>query len=135
MTDQRANQERFAARLAELRASLGMSLDAVGAAVGVSGETIRNYELGRSAPRSRRVVTLIEQRLEARPGELWALLSGSEAPALPGDDDSVTAKLEAIAHEVRLIHEILQERRPAEPGELPESRRGSHSREHAHLAS
>jgi transcriptional regulator with XRE-family HTH domain len=68
----RANQERFAARVAALRDELGLSLDDVGAAVGVSGETIRNWERCRFVPRKKVTVTKLEQALEARTGELWA---------------------------------------------------------------
>jgi len=135
----KANQERFAARVAALRAGLGLSLDDVGTAVGVSGETIRNWERGRFTPRKKATVVKLEQTLEARTGELWALLSGYEIPAKhPRPDDDSAHLLEAIRDELAelrsAIEEIEAKRRPGRNGEPPVSRRGS-SRESARQAS
>jgi transcriptional regulator with XRE-family HTH domain len=119
-----------------LRAELGLSLNAIGAAVGVSGETIRNYELGNTVPKSKRLVTRLEEALDARPGELWALLRGGVVPAPRGDDSAHL--LEAIRDELAelraAIAEIEARRRPGRNGGPPVSRRGS-SRETARQAS
>jgi transcriptional regulator with XRE-family HTH domain len=135
----RANQERFAARVAALRDELGLSLDDVGAAVGVSGETIRNWERCRFVPRKKVTVTKLEQALEARTGELWALLKGYEIPAKrPSKGDDSGHLVEAILRELTelraAIAEIEAERRPGRNGGPPVSRRGS-SRERVPQAS
>ncbi len=125
--DQRANREQFAARIATLRAALGLSYNEVGGAVGVSGETIRNYELGRHAPRSKRFVTLLEETLEAHPGELWALLTGHEVPSWQPDADTAPL-VDEIFRELRELRSAIEELRPGQNGGPPGARRGSPSR-------
>jgi transcriptional regulator with XRE-family HTH domain len=129
--DQGSNRQRFAARLGELRHALGLSYNDVGAAVGVSGETIRNYELGRSAPRKKRDVVLLEEALGARTGELWALLKGYEIPAKhprrPAADTDQRI-VDAIRDELQQLWSAIEELRPGQNGEPPESHRGSRTR-------
>jgi transcriptional regulator with XRE-family HTH domain len=129
--DQGSNRQRFAARLGELRHALGLSYNDVGAAVGVSGETIRNYELGRSAPRKKRDVVLLEEALDARTGELWAMLTGYEIPAPKGKhrggDDSAHL-VAAIFDELQALREAIEELQSGQNGEPPESHRGSRTR-------
>jgi transcriptional regulator with XRE-family HTH domain len=129
--DQGSNRQQFAARLGELRRALGLSYNDVGAAVGVSGETIRNYELGRSAPRKKRDVTLLEEALEARTGELWAMLSGYEIPAKHPrrtDPDTDRRLVDEIFRELRELRAAIAELRPGQNGGPPESHRGSRTR-------
>ncbi len=111
----------FAERVGILRANLGLSFDAVGAAVGVSGETIRRYEHGLSAPRGRRLVTRLEVALDARPGELWTLLRGAEPTS--SDDDTDGPLLDALRLEVRELWDVVDELRRQRRDEPPEARR------------
>jgi DNA-binding XRE family transcriptional regulator len=83
MDDETIRRGRFAVRLAELRRDSGLSFDALGVEIGAAGETIRRWEQGAYAPRSKSVVTKLEEALGARTGELWALLKGYEIPAMP----------------------------------------------------
>jgi transcriptional regulator with XRE-family HTH domain len=136
--DQGSNRQQFAARLGELRRALGLSYNDVGAAVGVSGETIRNYELGRSAPRKKRDVTLLEEALEARTGELWAMLSGYEIPAKhPRRPDADTDRrlVDEIFRELQELRSAIEELRPGQNGEPRGARRGSAPREPVRQAS
>jgi transcriptional regulator with XRE-family HTH domain len=136
--DQGSNRQRFAARLGELRHALGLSYNDVGAAVGVSGETIRNYELGRSAPRKKRDVTLLEEALDARTGELWAMLTGYEIPAKhprrPGADTDQRL-VDEIFRELQELRSAIEELRPGQNGEPRGARRGSAPREPVRQAS
>jgi transcriptional regulator with XRE-family HTH domain len=136
--DQGSNRQQFAARLGELRRALGLSYNDVGAAVGVSGETIRNYELGRSAPRKKRDVTLLEEALEARTGELWAMLSGYEIPAKHPrrpDADTDQRLVDEIFRELQELRSAIEELRPGQNGEPRGARRGSAPREPVRQAS
>jgi transcriptional regulator with XRE-family HTH domain len=136
--DQGSNRQRFAARLGELRHALGLSYNDVGAAVGVSGETIRNYELGRSAPRKKRDVTLLEEALDARTGELWALLKGYEIPAKHPrrpDADTDQRLVDEIFRELQELRSAIEELRPGQNGEPRGARRGSAPREPVRQAS
>ena len=100
-------QQRFAARVAVLRAAQGLSFDAVGAVVGIAGETVRRYELGLSTPRGRRLVSRLEQALEADPGELWSILSGDAPPHAHGDDSD--PRVTAILIELRELRAAVDE--------------------------
>lgn len=102
------NRPGFADRLAELRAAQGLSYDAIGAKVGISGETIRRYEMGSSAPRNRRIVSRLEGAVDARPGELWALLTGGRPPDA-GDDDDTDQLVRGLLIELRELREAIAE--------------------------
>jgi transcriptional regulator with XRE-family HTH domain len=102
MDDETIRRGRFAVRLAELRRDSGLSFDALGVEIGAAGETIRRWEQGAYAPRSKSVVTKLEEALGARTGELWALLKGYEIPAKhPRRPDADTDQ--------RLVDEIFRE--------------------------
>jgi transcriptional regulator with XRE-family HTH domain len=102
MDDEAIRRGRFAVRLAELRRDSGLSFDALGVEVGAAGETIRRWEQGAYAPRSTLTVTKLEQALEARAGELWALLKGYEIPAKKGGRPAADT-------DPRVLHEIRDE--------------------------
>ena len=119
-------------RLAELRRASGLSFDALGVEIGTAGETIRRWEQGAYAPRSKATVTLLEQALDARSGEMWALLKGYEIPTKKGGRP-------AVGTDPRVLHEVLDHvrelqaqidemRRERENGEPPVARRGSPAR-------
>ena len=129
----RANQERFAARMAHLREQTGLSAEAVGAAIGVAGWTVRRWETGQFAPRKKATVAALEKELEARPGELWALLKGYEIPTKPGrpSADTDPRVVELLAREVQEFRVALDElralieedKRPGRNGGPPGSHR------------
>jgi transcriptional regulator with XRE-family HTH domain len=132
--DQDSNRQRFAARLTALREALGLSRADVGAAVGVSGEAIRTWEVGTYA-----TVTKLEAALGARTGELWALLKGYEIPAKHPrrpDADTDLGVLHELRETVREIQAVIDEmRREQENGEPRGARRGSAPREPVRQAS
>ena len=100
-------QQRFAARVASLRAAQGLSYDAVAASVGINGESVRRYELGLSTPRGRRLVTMLEQALEAEPGELWSILTGDVPPH--AHDVDTDPRVTAILLELRELRAAVDE--------------------------
>jgi transcriptional regulator with XRE-family HTH domain len=112
MDDEAIRRGRFAVRLADLRRDSGLSFDALGVEIGVAGETIRRWEQGAYAPRKKRDVTMLEQALDARTGELWALLKGYEIPAPKGKhrggDDSAHL-VAAIFDELQALREAIEE--------------------------
>jgi transcriptional regulator with XRE-family HTH domain len=137
--DQDSNRQRFAARLTALREALGLSRADVGAAVGVSGEAIRTWEVGTYAPRKKATVTKLEAALGARTGELWALLKGYEIPAKHPrrpDADTDERLVESIRHELAELWAVIAElRQEPENGEPRGARRGSAPREPVRQAS
>jgi DNA-binding XRE family transcriptional regulator len=126
--DQESNRQRFAARLV----ALGLSRADVGAAVGVSGEAIRTWEVGAYAPRKKATVTKLEEALGARTGELWALLKGYEIPAKhprqPDADTDPSVLREVLGYLREMQAQIDELRRETGNGEPPESHRGSRTR-------
>jgi transcriptional regulator with XRE-family HTH domain len=128
MDDEAIRRGRFAVRLAELRSDSGLSFDALGVEIGVAGETIRRWEQGAYAPRSKATVSKLEQALDARTGELWALLKGYEIPTATGrhqpsagTDPRVLAHLAQEVEELREIvsslrSEVERRRRPRDGG-------------------
>ena len=130
MDDEAIRRGRFAVRLAELRDASGLSFDAVGVEIGVAGETIRRWEQGAYAPRSKATVTKLEQALDARTGELWALLKGYEIPAKHPrrtDPDTDQRLVEQIFRELEALRSAIEELRPGQNGGPHEARRGSRS--------
>ena len=132
MDDEAIRRGRFAVRLADLRRDSGLSFDAVGVEVGTAGETIRRWEQGAYAPRSKATVTKLEQALDARTGELWALLKGYEIPAKhprrPDADTDLGVLDEVLDHVRELQAQIDEMRRERGNGEPPVARRGSPAR-------
>jgi transcriptional regulator with XRE-family HTH domain len=143
--DQDSNRQRFAARLTALREALGLSRADVGAAVGVSGEAIRTWEVGTYAPRKKATVTKLEGALGARTGELWALLKGYEIPAKhprrPDADtdrrlvDEIFRELQEFRTAMEEFRSTIEELRPGQNGEPRGARRGSAPREPVRQAS
>jgi transcriptional regulator with XRE-family HTH domain len=132
MDDEAIRKGRFAVRLAELRRDSGLSFDALGVEIGAAGETIRRWEQGAYAPRSKSVVSKLEEALGARPGELWALLKGYEIPAKHPrrpDADTDPNVLREVLEQMRALQAQIDElRQEPENGEPPESHRGSRTR-------
>jgi transcriptional regulator with XRE-family HTH domain len=131
MDDEAIRRGRFAVRLAELRSDSGLSFDALGVEIGTAGETIRRWEQGAYSPRSKSVVSKLEQALGARTGELWALLKGYEIPAKHPrrvDPDTDRRLVDEIRDELAQLWAALEELRPGQNGEPPESHRGSRTR-------
>ena len=131
MDDEAIRRGRFAVRLADLRSDSGLSFDALGVEIGVAGETIRRWEQGAYAPRSKATVTKLEEALGARTGELWALLKGYEIPAKHPrrpDADTDQRLVDEIFRELQELRSAIEELRPGQNGEPPESHRGSRTR-------
>jgi transcriptional regulator with XRE-family HTH domain len=139
MDDEAIRRGRFAVRLAELRRDSGLSFDALGVEIGAAGETIRRWEQGAYAPRSKSTVTKLEEALGARTGELWALLKGYEIPAKHPrrpDADTDERLVESIRHELAELWAVIAElRQEPENGEPRGAHRGSRSRVPAQRAS
>jgi transcriptional regulator with XRE-family HTH domain len=139
MDDEAIRKGRFAVRLAELRRDSGLSFDALGVEIGAAGETIRRWEQGAYAPRSKSVVSKLEEALGARPGELWALLKGYEIPAKHPrrpDADTDLGVLREVLDQMRALQAQIDElRQEPENGEPRGARRGSPSREPVRQAS
>jgi transcriptional regulator with XRE-family HTH domain len=136
--DQESNRQRFAARLVALREASGLSRADVGAAVGVSGEAYRTWEIGAYAPRKKAVVSKLEEALGARTGELWALLKGYEIPAKHPrrpDADTDQRLVDEIFRELQELRSAIEELRPGQNGEPRGARRGSAPREPVRQAS
>jgi transcriptional regulator with XRE-family HTH domain len=106
MDDETIRRGRFAVRLAELRRASGLSFDALGVEAGTAGETIRRWEQGAYAPRSKATVTKLEQALDARTGELWALLKGYEIPKATGRHRPVDTDPLVLDHLARELEEL-----------------------------
>jgi transcriptional regulator with XRE-family HTH domain len=132
MDDEAIRRGRFAVRLADLRSDSGLSFDALGVEIGVAGETIRRWEQGAYAPRSKATVTKLEAALGARTGELWALLKGYEIPAKhprrPDADTDPSVLREVLGYLREMQAQIDELRRETGSGEPPESHRGSRTR-------
>jgi transcriptional regulator with XRE-family HTH domain len=131
MDDEAIRRGRFAVRLAELRRDSGLSYDELGVEIGTAGETIRRWEQGAYAPRKKVAVTKLEAALGARTGELWALLKGYEIPAKhPRRPDADTDRrlVDEIFRELQELRSAIEELRPGQNGEPPESHRGSRTR-------
>jgi transcriptional regulator with XRE-family HTH domain len=138
MDDETIRRGRFAVRLAELRRDSGLSFDALGVEIGAAGETIRRWEQGAYAPRSKSVVTKLEEALGARTGELWALLKGYEIPAKHPrrpDADTDQRLVDEIFRELQELRSAIEELRPGQNGEPRGARRGSAPREPVRQAS
>jgi len=138
MDDEAIRRGRFAVRLAELRRGSGLSFDAVGVEIGTAGETIRRWEQVAYAPRSKATVTKLEQALDARTGELWALLKGYEIPAKHPrrpDADTDQRLVDEIFRELQELRTAIEELRPGQNGEPRGARRGSAPREPVRQAS
>jgi transcriptional regulator with XRE-family HTH domain len=138
MDDEAIRRGRFAVRLADLRSDSGLSFDALGVEIGVAGETIRRWEQGAYAPRSKAVVTKLEEALDARTGELWALLKGYEIPAKHPrrpDADTDQRLVDEIFRELQELRSAIEELRPGQNGEPRGARRGSAPREPVRQAS
>jgi transcriptional regulator with XRE-family HTH domain len=128
MDDETIRRGRFAVRLAELRRASGLSFDALGVEAGTAGETIRRWEQGAYAPRSKATVTKLEQALDARTGELWALLKGYEIPTKKGGRppaDTDQRLVDEIFRELQELRSAIEELRPGQNGGPHEARRGS----------
>ena len=138
MDDEAIRRGRFAVRLAELRRDSGLSFDALGVEIGAAGETIRRWEQGAYAPRSKVLVTKLEEALGARTGELWALLKGYEIPAKHPrrpDADTDQRLVDEIFRELQELRSAIEELRPGQNGEPRGARRGSAPREPVRQAS
>ena len=138
MDDEAIRRGRFAVRLAELRRDSGLSFDALGVEIGAAGETIRRWEQGAYAPRSKVLVTKLEEALGARTGELWALLKGYEIPAKHPrrpDADTDQRLVDEIFRELQELRSAIEELRPEQNGEPRGARRGSAPREPVRQAS
>jgi transcriptional regulator with XRE-family HTH domain len=138
MDDEAIRRGRFAVRLADLRRDSGLSFDALGVEIGAAGETIRRWEQGAYAPRSKSTVTKLEAALGARTGELWALLKGYEIPAKHPrrpDADTDQRLVDEIFRELQELRSAIEELRPGQNGEPRGARRGSAPREPVRQAS